>query len=234
VNYVREWVYLMARLLLVEDNEELSRTIRGWLEKDNHVVDIALNGQLGEDLALQYEYDLIILDWKLPIKSGLDLCKIIRAKGKNTPILMLTGKGDISDKVAGFESGADDYLTKPFLTEELQARVRALVRRGQPSASSKVLTAGALHLDLARRIVSLHGQETVLPRQEFALLEYFMRHSNEVISTERLLNGGWQTDSEAATDALYTCIGRLRKRLKSIGSEALTTVHAQGYLLKPE
>ncbi len=222
----------MARLLLVEDNKDLSDTIRGWLEKDNHVVDAALDGQLGEDLVAQFEYDVIILDWKLPIKSGIDLCKTIRASGNNTPILMLTGKGDIGDKVAGFESGADDYLTKPFLTEELLARVRALSRRSRTFTGSKELTVGELHLDLARRMVHLHGRETILPRQEFALLEYFMRHPNEVISTNRLLNGGWETDSETTLDALYTCIGRLRKRLKSIGSDALATVPAQGYLLK--
>jgi DNA-binding response OmpR family regulator len=222
----------MARLLLVEDNKELADTILGWLKKDNHTVDTALDGQQGEEQMRDFEFDLIILDWKLPFKSGLDLCKQFRASGKNTPILMLTGKGDIADKLAGLDSGADDYLTKPFLTEELLARVRALLRRPATFAGTNELRVGELRLDLGRRIVQMHDRETTLQRQEFSLLEFFMRHPNEVISTARLLNAGWETDSDISLDALYTCIGRLRKRLKSIGNESLTTVPAQGYLLK--
>jgi len=221
----------MARLLLVEDNEELAALIHKWLKEDSHTVDVALDGEGGEDLLHQVDFDLIILDWKLPIKSGIDLCQSIRAQGKTVPILMLTGKGDIDDKVKGFESGADDYLTKPFLPPELLARVKALLRR-PPTFSGTVLTVGDHSLNLAQRFLSKAGREVPLQRQEFALLEYFMRHPNQVISTARLLNSGWNTDSDISQDALYACIARLRRKLKSIGSESLTTVHSQGYLFK--
>lgn len=221
----------MAKLLLVEDNQELAATIRAWLEGDNHVVDVATDGQQAEDFVNEFDFDLIVLDWKLPKKSGLELCKEFRANGKTMPILMLTGKGDINDKLAGFESGADDYLTKPFLTPELLARIRALLKRPR-AFSGGVLTVGPLSLDTERRIVSSAGREIVLQRQEFALLEYLMRHPDQVISTTTLLNGGWKTDAEVSMDSLYTCIGRLRKKLKNLGCETLSTVPAQGYLIK--
>lgn len=221
----------MAKLLLVEDNKELALAIQEWLKDDNHLVEIANNGEEGDDLVKRFEFDLIILDWKLPIKSGIELCQAIRAAGKKTPILMLTGKGQLDDKLQGFDSGADDYLTKPFLVPELLARVKALLRRPATYAGTE-LNVGDLTLNLARRIVSKEGKETSLRRQEFTLLEYFMRHPNQVIGTTTLLHSGWEMDSDVGSDALYTCIARLRRKLKAIGSESLTTVHAQGYVFK--
>src|SRR6185437_10357416 len=185
----------MAKLLLVEDNQELADTIRQWLERDNHVVDVASDGLQGEDFMNRFDFDLIILDWKLPHKTGLELCQHYRATGKGAPILMLTGKGDINDKLAGFESGVDDYLTKPFLTPELLARVKALLKRPR-LFSGTVLQVGALTLDVSKRLVSSGGREIMLQRQEFALLEYMMRHPDQVISTASLLNGGWDSDTE--------------------------------------
>jgi OmpR-family two-component system manganese-sensing response regulator len=221
----------MAKLLLVEDNQELAQTIRRWLEQDHHIVDVALDGDTGEEYMANFDFDLIILDWKLPGKSGIELCQKYRDSGKGSPILMLTGKGDLKDKLAGFESGADDYLTKPFETAELLARIKALLKRPRQFVGT-VLAVGGITLDVVKRTVTCSNKEIILQRQEFALLEYMMRHADQVISTDALLSGGWESDNEVSIDALYTCIGRLRRKLKAVGCEALTTVPAQGYRMK--
>ncbi len=221
----------MAKLLLVEDNPELAATIAGWLREDGHVIDIAVDGLAGESMMLQFDFDLLVFDWKLPGKSGIELCKSFRQSAKCSPILMLTAKGDLEDKVAGLEAGADDYLTKPFQPQELRARVKALLRRATTFVGS-VLVVGDLQLNLETREASCGDRQIQLPRQEFSLLEFFMRRPGRVTSAEAILNGVWQTDSETTLDAVYICIRRLRRKLNNIGSDALSTVHGQGYLLK--
>jgi two-component system, OmpR family, response regulator len=178
------------------------------------------------------QYDVIVLDWDLPGATGVEICTSFRAKGGNTPIIMLTGKSTLRDKEEGLDSGADDYLTKPFHIKELSARIRALLRRPL-SVTGNTLKVGDITLcPISYKVTKAEQEVQLLPR-EFALLEFLMRHPGQVFGAEALLDRVWNSDSEASPDALRTCMKRLRKKIESPeGDSIIKTVHGVGYKLE--
>lgn len=222
----------MAKILVVEDNRDLSAMITDWLTFEHYQVELAYTGTEAADKLIHYAYDAVVLDWDLPHKSGLEIMREFRASGKMTPILMLTGKGDIQEKEAGLDAGADDYLTKPFHMRELGARLRSLLRRAS-SAPSNVLTARDIKLNPSTFEVTKNGETIELLKREFALLEFFMRHPDEVFSAEALLQRVWHSESEATSDALRTCIKRLRQKIDADSEDSvIQTIPRVGYRLK--
>lgn len=223
----------MPKILLIEDDAGLNRMIREWLTFERNEVDFAENGREGLDKLLCYEYDCIILDWELPEMSGIDILQKFRATGRPTPVLMLTGKSTIGDKEEGFNTGADDYLTKPFHMKELSARLRALMRRNFINVSTVVEGKG-IRLDSVSFRVQRGDEDIQLRKNEFMLLEFLMRHSDQVFSAETLLNRVWSSDSDATIDAITTCIKRLRKKMDKEGyPSVIKTVHGVGYKFDP-
>lgn len=202
----------MAKILLVEDDLDLARTITRWLTAENHNVELISNGAEALELLDACKFDVVILDWGLPQMSGIEICKEYRARRGCSPIIMLTGKSATVEKETGLDSGADDYLTKPFSLRELSARLRALLRR-QTSVMPTVLAAGDLELDPAKFTVTRKGVAVALLPKEFALLEFLMRHLDQTFSPEALLDRVWESDTEASEGAVRTCIRRLRMKL---------------------
>lgn len=219
----------MAKVLLVEDDLSLAEKLTAWLKKERYVVEHAPDGQQGLELLANYDFDLLILDWELPVVTGVEVCKQLRAKGDRIPILMLTGKGALDDKEIGLDSGCDDYLTKPFDIRELGARLRALLRR--PTAfAGVVLTVGDICLSPSAHSVEKSGKPIELSRLEYALLEFLMRHPNQIFSPEAILNSVWTSESEASIDTVRTYIKTLRKKLSdNAGSSIIRTVFGVGY-----
>jgi two-component system response regulator MprA len=198
----------------------------------HYQVELAYTGTEAADKLIHYAYDAVVLDWDLPHKSGLEIMREFRASGKMTPILMLTGKGDIQEKEAGLDAGADDYLTKPFHMRELGARLRSLLRRAS-SAPSNVLTARDIKLNPSTFEVTKNGETIELLKREFALLEFFMRNPNRVFSADAILDRVWKSESDSTPEALRTTLGRLRKKIDSEkGDSLIKTVHGVGYKLQ--
>lgn len=220
----------MAKILLVEDDLNLANTVRTYLLFEQHTVEHIADGQSAFEKLRTLTFDLIVLDWELPRMSGMDILKRFRSYGGTTPILMLTGHDTITDKEQGLDSGADDYLTKPFHMKELGARVRALLRRPAPTAQNNVLTAGAITVDTAKHEITVGGEVIALVPREYQLLEFFMRHPNQVFSAETLQNRVWPSESAATLEALRTALKRMRKKVDPKG-ELLRTVHGVGYIL---
>lgn len=220
----------MAKILVVEDDPDTLDCIVKMLSFEHHAVETCLDGDAGWHMVRTYDFDLLILDWEIPEKSGVQICRDFRSLGGRTPILMLTGKVRITDKEEGLDSGADDYLTKPFDLRELAARVRALLRR-PVAGTDNILQVADIVLDPIKYHVTKGGTAISLLPKEFQLLEYFMRHGNEVISPQSLLNHVWPSESDATVDALRTNIKRLRKKIDPEG-ERICTVHGVGYIFK--
>ena len=218
----------MGKLLLVEDELDLANQIKDWLQREHHHVEVADNGQTAADLLRFSLFDLIILDWQLPGLTGLELCKQFRGRGGKTPVLMLTARAGIDDRERGLDSGADDYLCKPFHLKELSARVRALIRRAA-GATNNILQAGDLQLDPLARRVSKDNLEIHLEPKEFALLEFLMRNPNVVFNADALVTRVWESDSEISPDSVRTYIKVLRKKLDQ--KDLITTLHGLGYRL---
>jgi DNA-binding response OmpR family regulator len=222
------------RLLLVEDDLSLSAIVERGLREDGYAVDT-----VGTVLDARHElqvndYDLVVLDLGLPDGNGLELCREIRAAGRHLPVLMLTARDGLSDKVSGLDAGADDYLTKPFDYPELTARVRALLRR--PTDTHRpVLQVGDVRLDPATR-VAWRGAITVpLTAREFALLEFLLRHPGEVVTRERLLEHVWDSNYDGLSNVVDVHIANLRRKLASPdGPDPLSTVRGAGYRIGDE
>jgi len=202
----------MAKILLVEDDAEMAATISSWLATELYEVVLCADGSEGYERIKSSSYDLAILDWELPGISGLEICRRYRLSKGTVPVLLLTGRDAITDRVSGLDAGADDYLTKPFSLKELSARVRALLRR-PVAMNSNLLEVGSLKLDIAKHRISKNGKEIQLMPRDFALLEFLMRNPDTVFSTDALLSRVWSDDSEAGPEALRTAIKRLRKKI---------------------
>lgn len=222
----------MTRILIVEDDSSLLDTMESWLTRQKYNVETIDNGEAAFERISSEPFDLIILDWELPGCSGMELLKKFRAAGGGTRVLMMTGKPRVEDRKEGLESGADDFLVKPFDLEELSARVRALMRR-PAEFFGNVLNAAYLTLNPLSGTVTKNGKEIQIPPKERALLEFFMRHPGEVFSAESLLNHVWPTGSEATALTLRVCINSLRSKIDIEGSASIIeNVHGVGYRLR--
>ncbi len=222
----------MAKVLLVEDDRNLAGTVREWLEFEHYLVEWVETGTDALDMMKSYKYDVIIMDLTLPKMDGIEVCKTFRQQGGETPILILTGRGTVPDKELGFDAGADDYLTKPFHLKELSARLRALMRRPKDFAG-EVLSAGNISLDIGAHTVTKGGKDIHLPRMEFALLEFLMRHKGQVFSAEALLDRVWTADSDKSPETIRTSVKKLRSKIDTKGEQSLIrNVHGVGYKLE--
>lgn len=223
----------MARILLVEDDVLLSQMIVDKLTPLGFAVEVTHNGKDALAFVGDYSFDLLMLDWDLPEVTGLEICKFYRQKGATGPVLFLTAKTDIADKEAGLDSGADDYLTKPFDMRELIARVKSLLRRPATYVGSTIRN-GDLELELETRELKCGANLIRLQPREIALLEFLMRRVGQVLNSETLLAGVWGSDFDGSEIALRSCLAKLRKALAHVGqSDAIETVHGFGYRMKP-
>ena len=222
------------RLLLVEDDPNLGRFVQKGLQEERYAVDVAMDGEEGLFLARVTQYDLIILDIMLPKLDGLGVCRKLRDERKTTPILMLTARESVEDKVAGLDTGADDYLTKPFAFTELLARVRALLRRGSvmPAGRFKALD---LELDPVSHRVWRAGQEITLTNKEFALLEFLLRNANQVLTRTGIIEHVWDVHYDSMTNIVDVHIRALRAKVdRNFSPPLIHTVRGVGYVLKTE
>ena len=217
------------KLLVVEDHRDIAEMVYSYFERRNCIVDYAADGLTGLHLAASNDYDVIVLDLMLPGLDGVELCRKLRREArKSTPLLMLTARDSVEDRVAGLDAGADDYLVKPFAFAELEARVRALLRRD--SGGSPVITAGDLVLDPAAFRATRDGRDLPLTVKEFALLEYFMRNRGEVLSQERLLEHVWDEMADPFTNTVRVTVSNLRKKLGD--PQVIETVPGRGYVVR--
>jgi len=217
---------------MVEDDLGLTRMVRDWLATEKHQLESVTDGPEGLERLRFYQFDLVILDVQLPGMDGFEILRQYRSTGASTPVLMLTGKDAVGDVESGLIGGADDYLTKPFHMRELSARIRALLRRSGRFLGN-TLKVRNIELDATKYEVTKDGVKVTLLPKEFALLEFMMRHPNEVFSPEALLNRVWPSSSDATVDALTTCIKRLRRKLDADSEVSIIkTVHGRGYKLE--
>jgi DNA-binding response OmpR family regulator len=219
----------MSKLLLVEDNRSLSADVKQWLESENYSVETAFDGQSAIELLNTYSYDLVILDWELPGMTGIEILKQFRQKKGETPVIMLTGMSKLEEKETGLDSGADDYLTKPFQLRELSARLRSLLRRNH-SLTENVLRLGDLVIEPQIKRASMNDREIALLPKEFAILELLARHPNEYFNGEALLSRVWSSESEASVNTVKSFMYTLRKKLTAAGlQEVIQTTPGFGY-----
>lgn len=212
------------RVLVVEDDHTIARAIKKGLEQETHTVDVAFDGSDGYDLASSEEFDVIILDLMLPGMDGLTICKKLRGSLIHTPILMLTAKGRVNDKVSGLESGADDYLSKPFAFAELLARLKALLRRPHVQIEEK-LTVADLILNTHAYEVKRADKKLILSRKEFALLEYLMRNPDKILSKEQIINHVWEYDADILPNTVEVYIGYLRNKIDRTFKQKPALIH---------
>jgi len=224
------------KLLLIEDEPKTAQTLKLGLEENHYNVDLAYDGQMGLLLAKRNKYDVIISDIILPGINGLDLCDQLRKGGNNTPILLLTALGQTNDKVAGFDSGADDYLVKPFEFNELLARIRSLMKRSQNvfHASNKI-SFSDLEMNLDTKELSRAGKKIDLTAKEFALMEYFIRNQGRVVSKADIAEKVWDINFDQGTNVIEVYINYLRKKIdKEFPKKLIHTRVGMGYILKEE
>ncbi len=217
------------RLLLVEDDLRLASTLAQGLREHGYAVDCSAEGQEALQLAELEPYDLMILDWMLPGVSGLEVCRSLRRRQSQLPVLMLTARDAIEDRVLGLDSGADDYLVKPFALQELLARLRALLRRPEGSSRDPILRVGELCLDPGTREVRLRDQPISLTNKEYLLLEYLLRNPNQVLSREQISAHIWDYDFSAMSNVVDVYVRSLRRKLNDDGF--IRTVRGAGYQL---
>lgn len=222
------------KILVIEDDADIASNIGLYFEQKGHQLDFAYNGNMGLKLALEHTFDLIILDLMLPGKDGISVCHEFKAsKQTYTPVLMLTARDTVEDKVEGFEAGADDYLVKPFSLRELDVRVNALTRRHQVNANTHYQI-GDLHLDLKTRKVQRADSTITLKPKAYAILEYLMKHNDRVVSRQELLDHIWNEDTPEG-DPLRVHIHHLRQQIdQPFEQHLIHTVHGVGYRIYPE
>lgn len=223
------------RVLIVEDNERIAETLADVLVDQHYVVDIALDGEVGWQQAEAFNYDLIVLDLMLPKLDGIRLCRRLRDSGYEGPILMLTARDTNADKIVGLDSGADDYMVKPFDVNELAARVRALLRRGTPGRQP-ILSWGELKIDPSNLAVTYAAQPVNLTSKEYQLLELFLRNRQRIFSQAELLDRLWSFEETPNEEVVRAHIKRLRHKLTMVGAskDLIQTVHGLGYRLKEQ
>ncbi|PZV01805.1 MAG: DNA-binding response regulator [Leptolyngbya sp.] len=222
------------KILLVDDEVELADPLSRLLNREGYEVDVATNGEAGCDLASQGGYDLLILDWMLPGLSGLEICRQVRSRQDSTPVLFLTAKDTLNDRVDGLDAGADDYLVKPFELRELLARVRALLRRSpnlEASPPSR-LAYGDLTLDEANQLAHRQGQPAELSEKETRLLAYLLRHANQVLTHEQIYQSVWDDQDAPSSNVVAAQMRLLRRKIEPKGTAPIIhTVYGKGYRL---
>jgi DNA-binding response OmpR family regulator len=222
------------RLLVVEDEGGIASALRQGLSEQGYAVDVARDGEQGRDYALAAPYDVILLDILLPELDGLSLLRDLRKRGMTTPILLLTARDAIDDRVAGLDAGADDYLVKPFSFSELLARIRALLRRPVLRTGDKLVT-GDVAMDLAARTVTRGTQPVTLTPREFAVLEYLLRHPGQALSRTQIAEGVWSWEFHGESNVVDVYIGYLRRKLDADGVPSIIeTLRGYGYRLRNE
>jgi two-component system copper resistance phosphate regulon response regulator CusR len=226
----------MIKILLIEDEPKTVQSLKQGLEENHYTVDVAYDGLMGKQLATRTAYQLIISDIIIPGMNGLELCKLLRAEGIQTPILMLTALSTTDDKLVGFEAGADDYLAKPFDFKEFLARVKALIKRSnQTLIEAQVLKFADLELDLTSKIVTRSGQKINLTAKEFQLMEYFLRNQEKVISKAEIAENIWEVEDEGSSNLIEVYVNYLRKKIdKGFPSKLIHTQFGMGYILRQE
>lgn len=222
------------RILVVEDERDLNRIISKRLEKEGYCVDSCFDGEEALDYIDAGEFDAIVMDIMMPRKSGLEVLKTLRGKDNRTPVLLLTAKDSIEDRVRGLDAGAEDYLVKPFAFEELSARIRVMTRKTAQNPTN-IFTAGDLVLDAGSRTVSRAGEEIVLSAKEFDILEYLIRNKGTVLSRERIENHVWNFDYTGGTNVVDVYIRYLRKKIDDpYAVKLIQTIRGKGYVLRAE
>jgi DNA-binding response OmpR family regulator len=222
-----------VRVLLIEDDRKAARLLVKGLQEEGFTVDVAFTGENGEERAAVTDYDVIVLDWLLPGKDGLAVCRTLRASGRSTPILMLTARDSVADRVSGLRTGADDYLTKPFAFAELLARIGALLRRAR-DARPVILRVADLTLDPATRRVTRGGAPVALTPTQYAILEVLMRNPGEVVTRTRLAERVWDQASEVLDNLIDVHMSHLRKGVdRGPTAPLIHTVRGIGYRLGP-
>ncbi|MEV4097439.1 response regulator transcription factor [Streptosporangium saharense] len=226
-----------ARVLVVDDEPALREALQSSLEFEGYRVGLAQDGQAALDVLRREPYELVLLDVMMPKLDGLTACRRLRAAGNHVPVLMLTARDAVGDRVSGLDAGADDYLVKPFELDELLARVRALLRRGALAASATsddaVLVYGDLRMDTASREVTRAGEPLELTRTEYLLLELFMLHPRQVLTREQILSQVWGFDFEPTSNSLDVYVMYLRRKTESAGlPRVIHTVRGVGYVLR--
>lgn len=220
------------RILIVEDDKKVAGFIKKGLEEETYAVDVAYDGEEGFHLAAMNDYDMIILDLMLPKMDGLEVLAQLRDKKVSTPILLLTAKDAVEDKVTGLNKGADDYLTKPFAFSELLARIRSLLRRGQAETQTE-LKVGDLILDMVSHKVSREGEEIELTGKEYSLLEYFMRNEGKVLTRTMIAEHVWDYNFDTFTNVIDVYVNHLRKKIdKKYPAKLLHTLRGVGYVMR--
>ncbi|HEY9875594.1 MAG TPA: two-component system response regulator RppA [Candidatus Obscuribacterales bacterium] len=221
------------RILLVDDEVELTDPLSRVLTREGYSVDVAYDGSVGSHMASQGEYDLLILDWMLPHTTGLQICQQMRSLGRTTPVLFLTAKDTLDDRVQGLDAGADDYLVKPFELRELLARVRALLRRSAATVETLPTTSrqiADLELDSENQLAYRQGRTIELSEKESQLLEYFMRHAGQLLTHEQIYQQLWGDGEQPSSNVLAALIRLLRRKIEAKGeTQLIHTVYGKGY-----
>jgi DNA-binding response OmpR family regulator len=227
----------MTRILIIEDEEKMARMIARVLREEGYVAETAGDGRAGLSRALDDSFDLLVVDWMLPERSGVQIVRGLRAAEVNTPVLMLTARGQVEDRVEGLDAGADDYLAKPFALPELLARVRALTRRsmGGAATAEAAIRAGDVTLDPSRHVVRLREETVELTAKEFALLATLMQRPGQVFSRSVLLDTVWGVPGEVSTSVVELYVSYLRRKLDRKGEPSrIRTVRGVGYTFEPQ
>lgn len=221
------------RILVIEDDKQTREFLVQGLTQSGHVVDSASDGKDGLFLALEQQYDVLVVDRMLPGLDGLSIVETVRKSGDRTPILILSALGEVDDRVEGLRKGGDDYLVKPFAFSELEARLEALIRRGRTEVAETRLQVADLEMDLLARRVRRAGQEVELQPREFRLLEYLMRHSGQVVTRTMLLEKVWDYHFDPQTNVIDVHISRLRRKIdRDFDPPLIETVRGAGYALR--
>jgi DNA-binding response OmpR family regulator len=226
---------MIMRVLVIEDEHLIANSIKKGLQQESFAVDVAYDGELGFDLAATEDYDVIILDWLLPKLSGLEICRKLRKEeNKHTPIIILTAKGELENKVEGLNAGADDYLVKPFAFAELLARIRALSRRPKVNLNP-TLTAADLTLNTLTYEIERAGKKISLSKKEFSLLQYLLRNKGKILTKEQIINHVWDYDADILPNTVEVYIGYLRNKLEKPfknRKKLIKTVRGFGYKIE--
>ncbi|HEY5300146.1 MAG TPA: response regulator transcription factor [Acetobacteraceae bacterium] len=221
------------KILVVEDDADTAAYVADGLRESGHTVDVAANGRDGLFLAADGHYDAMVIDRMLPGIDGIKLVQTIRATGVRSPVLFLSARGSVPDRVSGLDAGADDYLTKPFAFSELLARLNALSRRPVDRQVETVLRLGDLEMDLSKRTVHRAGQRIELQQREFQLLEYLMRHAEHVVTRSMLLEAVWEFHFDTQTNVVDTHISRLRAKIeRGFPTQLIHTIRGAGYVIR--